>query len=781
MNLVGLCVMVFGCCVVAAGECSSSYCRGVRSEPRNRDWCCYVEGNLGVQDFVANLSVASAHLGGKSGNRSPSELASIPSAWSFYLPVLVDATSPCGLALQAMLLSLADHSSSWAVQMIDSWGKYPDGFLSVGLRATGVFDECVSVQSREPGGARGKFCSIAYSSAKGHGKENGAAPHDMTPLLGAVSGTVTPVMFGVARYDTCIPDVCSQQDLQTSLGQILNSTGRALDSVFCQVKNKKNSFTPAAIAMISALAVLLGILAAATFLDLWYKVKKRPPSGVTTFLLSFSAYRNFAKIFQVSSEPRAGTVTCLYGIRVLSMTWVVLGHQYVYNLTSTTNLLGAAKKVQGILFQVIANGNLCVDSFFFVSGLLVANGVLSEVKRTGKFNVILYVVHRLLRLMPAIALVCLFMASLLEHVVTGPYAHDVIPSIQASCAKFWWRDALFVSNFFTPVSSGPRYQCMDQCWYTCVDTQLYLVAPLLILPLHFSPRAGKVWLYLMSITSVVIPAVIIYIHDLPPGDFLLGNNKVTEYYARVYVAPWCRASPYVIGIWLGYFISKQGPDELSLKKWQLVAGWTCAAFASLAVLLGGWSYNTPFTAMKYDPVTQVLYGSLHRAVWAAALAWVVFTCHYGYGGLVNDFLSYPLWQPLSRLTYTMYLTAICVQLVVAASARTAFYFSHVNKIIETCGTVFFTIPAALLLSLAVEAPVLRAEALLLRRPGRPEAAPPKVNLAGQANEAFAPEVELHEGEGIKEGSQAVTRFYFAIFLSSFFVKNISAGVLLIIR
>nr|XP_027221828.1 nose resistant to fluoxetine protein 6-like [Penaeus vannamei] len=623
------------------------------------------------------------------------------------------------------------------VQMIDSWGKYPDGFLSVGLRATGVFDECVSVQSREPGGARGKFCSIAYSSAKGHGKENGAAPHDMTPLLGAVSGTVTPVMFGVARYDTCIPDVCSQQDLQTSLGQILklfiSPAAIAMMSV-----NMEQPVCVEAILVPSALAVLLGILAAATFLDLWYKVKKRPPSGL-----------------QCQTNP-------FKFLRVLSMTWVVLGHQYVYNLTSTTNLLGAAKKVQGILFQVIANGNLCVDSFFFVSGLLVANGVLSEVKRTGKFNVILYVVHRLLRFQvivltdtdAAIVLVCLFMASLLEHVVTGPYAHDVIPSIQASCAKFWWRDALFVSNFFTPVSSGPRYQCMDQCWYTCVDTQLYLVAPLLILPLHFSPRAGKVWLYLMSITSVVIPAVIIYIYDLPPGDFLLGNNKVTEYYARVYVAPWCRASPYVIGIWLGYFISKQGSDELSLKKWQLVAGWTCAAFASLAVLLGGWSYNTPFTAMKYDPVTQVLYGSLHRAVWAAALAWVVFTCHYGYGGLVNDFLSYPLWQPLSRLTYTMYLTAICVQLVVAASARTAFYFSHVNKIIETCGTVFFTIPAALLLSLAVEAPVLRAEALLLRRPGRPEAAPPKVNLAGQANEAFAPEVELHEGEGIKEGSQA---------------------------
>ncbi|XP_037778184.1 nose resistant to fluoxetine protein 6-like [Penaeus monodon] len=766
MKTVGLCVIVFGCCTVAVAECRTPSCSDVGSEPTNRDWCSYVERNLDatVKDFVANLSVYSTVLDVKLANPStPPELSSFPSAWSFYLPVLVDPTSHCGAALQGMLLSLANHSSSWAAQMIDSWGKFPDGYFFVGFRAIGVFEECVNVQSREEG-LRGKYCNIAYSSGIGHGKENGVPLHDMTHLLGVVSGTLTPVTIGEARYDTCIPDVCSQQELQMSLKLILNSTGRELDSVFCQVKNKK-SYSSGAIAMISTLAVLLGVLTAGTFLDLWYnKVKRRPPSGVALYLLSFSVYTNFTKIFQISTEPKAGTITCLYGIRVLSMTWVILGHQYVYTLTSTANLLGAAKKVQGILFQVIANGNLCVDSFFFISGLLVANGVLSEVKRTGKFNVILYVVHRLLRLMPAIALVCLFMASLLEYIVTGPYAYDVIPSIQSSCSKFWWRDAFFVSNFFTPLVSGPRYQCMDQCWYTCVDSQLYLVAPLLILPLYFSPRAGKVWLYLMSITSIVIPAVVIYVYDLPPGDFLLGNNKVVEYYARVYVAPWCRASPYIVGIWMGYCISEQGSEKLSLKKWQLVAGWTCAVFASLAVLLGGWSYNTPFTVMQYDPVTQVLYGSLHRAVWAAALAWVVFTCHYGYGGLVNDFLSYPLWQPLSRLTYAMYLTAICVQLIVASSARTPFYFSHVNKIIETCSTVFFTILVALPLSLAVEAPVMRLEALLLGRPGRPKQNPAKVKLIGQDNEAFAPEVkELQvalqdEGEEIKEATGLVTKF-----------------------
>lgn len=35
-------------------------------------------------------------------------------------------------------------------------------------------------------------------------------------------------------------------------------------------------------------------------------------------------------------------------------------------------------------------------------------------------------------------------------------------------------------------------QCLGQCWYTAVDTQLYLVAPLVLLPLAFYPSKGIV-------------------------------------------------------------------------------------------------------------------------------------------------------------------------------------------------------------------------------------------------------------------------------------------------
>jgi hypothetical protein len=35
----------------------------------------------------------------------------------------------------------------------------------------------------------------------------------------------------------------------------------------------------------------------------------------------------------------------------------------------------------------------------------------------------------------------------------------------------------------------------------------------------------------------------------------------------------------------------------------------------------------------YNPLESTLYGGLHRAAWATAVAWLIFACHTGYGGI----------------------------------------------------------------------------------------------------------------------------------------------------
>lgn len=77
---------------------------------------------------------------------------------------------------------------------------------------------------------------------------------------------------------------------------------------------------------------------------------------------------------------------------------------------------------------------------------------------------------------------------------------------------------------------------------------------------------------------------------------------------------------------------------------------------------------------------SAFYESISRVSWAAALAWLVFACNNGLGGPVNWFLSLSAWQPFSRLSYTIYLVHLPVQLVLAAQVRTGTFFSDTQAV-----------------------------------------------------------------------------------------------------
>ena len=49
------------------------------------------------------------------------------------------------------------------------------------------------------------------------------------------------------------------------------------------------------------------------------------------------------------------------------------------------------------------------------------------------------------------------------------------------------------------------------------------------------------------------------------------------------------------------------------------------------------------------------YLTMKKWSWGLCLAWVVFACVKGYGGPVNDFLSWGLWASISKISFMTYL------------------------------------------------------------------------------------------------------------------------------
>lgn len=85
--------------------------------------------------------------------------------------------------------------------------------------------------------------------------------------------------------------------------------------------------------------------------------------------------------------------------------------------------------------------------------------------------------------------------------------------------------------------------------------------------------------------------------------------------------------------------------------------------------------NTKHTNLEF-----ALYESLSRVAWSIALCYIIFACINNYGGPVNWFLGHPVWQPLSRLSYAIYIVHISVITVTQTTLKTSPYFSELNAV-----------------------------------------------------------------------------------------------------
>lgn len=80
-------------------------------------------------------------------------------------------------------------------------------------------------------------------------------------------------------------------------------------------------------------------------------------------------------------------------------------------------------------------------------------------------------------------------------------------------------------------------------------------------------------------------------------------------------------------------------------------------------------------------VAHALFFALQRNSWGLAIAWIVFSCEMGGGGVVKKFLELPVFIPLGRMSLSFYLVHGLYFTVHAGSGRVPAWFSDSQLVI----------------------------------------------------------------------------------------------------
>lgn len=434
-------------------------------------------------------------------------------------------------------------------------------------------------------------------------------------------------------------------------------------------------------------------------------------------MLTFSLITNVKKIFSISEKANlkhhdgapSEHIDVLHGIRVVMMVWIIVGHSFSFAMQwlffKNPKAMDSAPK--NLLSQVFANGTFSVDSFLFISGLLVTNLCMKQMRKTGgRLPLAKFYLHRYLRMTPLMMAIIAFTANLLKYTSEGPSFQVSTVMFDTWCKQNWWLNALYLHNF---VNRGNM--CLSHSWYSAVDMQLYFLAPAILIPLYRRPRLGYYIIAFLMFVSVIFTASITIARGYPAVPYmndLIGSETVNEYYGNVYIKPYARMGPYLVGMGLGYFMYTV-ENKIRLSRAQTITGWIFAVTANMGILFAMLPVNGGYLL----PSTLAgIYSSTSRIIWALSLAWVVVACSSGKGGVMGTVLSSRIWLPWSRLTYAAYLIHPVVMAVFYGSRHSTFEFSSFLMSYIALGNLVLTYFLSLILCVVFESPIISLEKLL---------------------------------------------------------------------
>lgn len=305
---------------------------------------------------------------------------------------------------------------------------------------------------------------------------------------------------------------------------------------------------------------------------------------------------------------------------------------------------------------IAKSGLLGVTVFFVLSGFLITRILITEIEETHTIDLKNFWVRRIRRLIPAVlsmSVVIIFVSAVVNRVVFTKGCKDFIASVLGF--NNWWQIFNKVSYFEAAGAPSP----FTHCWSLAIETQFYLIYPILLLLLSrvFRKRKkrGKVFASLSALLAVVSMILMAVLYN-PNGDP-----------SRVYYGTDTRAFSLLIGalaaIQMEYRIIKV---RLPRKIWALIGS------ISLVILTCMMIFISSYSSFLY-------YGG--QAIVSLLTAFVVYAVTVS-KSMLNKILGHNALKWIGDRSYSIYLWHYPIIILISGGKKSAWWIMLIEIVLS---------------------------------------------------------------------------------------------------
>ena len=302
------------------------------------------------------------------------------------------------------------------------------------------------------------------------------------------------------------------------------------------------------------------------------------------------------------------------------------------------------------------SGLLGVTVFFVLSGFLITRILITEIEETHTIDLKNFWVRRIRRLIPAVlsmAVVIIFVSAVVNRVVFTKGCKDFVASVLGF--NNWWQIFNKVSYFEAAGAPSP----FTHCWSLAIETQFYLIYPLLLLLLARVVRGrkkrGKVFAIVSALLAVVSMILMAVLYN-PNGDP-----------SRVYYGTDTRAFALLIGalaaIQLEYRIIKV---RLPRKIWALIGSISLIVLTCMMVFISSYS-------------SFLYYGG--QAIVSLLTAFVVYAVTVS-RSMLNKILGHNALKWIGDRSYSIYLWHYPIIILISGGKKSAWWIMIIEIVLS---------------------------------------------------------------------------------------------------